>query len=735
MRALFQFFIRFTLVLYLAAIAVAQETKPVNDPRSALTITAFATSDHVRFVAPSSVVQIRLEVYNSTGNKLFDNEVRSGNVLDWHLQDGQAEPLADDTYLCVITVKRLSGKLTQRIGSVTVEKNSASVQPIDASQMTAQQSQAIGPVEENASLTVLKEDDNRTTTVIAHNGEDGQITRGRGALSFRIGDFFSGKDIEQMRLTPEGNLGIGITHPLVRLDVDGLVRASQGIVFPDGSIQYSAATKTFGAKSSLPDPTFQSLQSKSGKKGSGGQEHIDAAGTGTLNFISKWAETGGSGTLQNSSIFDDGFMLSIGPGMNQPAPGGALVFDLQRPSSSDVLQRFWNTGGGGAKLRYVAATGATSQVQLTDLDEWLMSIAGNNQIGMQFRVRDTPDPNTENGLAAAVRMTIARNGNVGIGTSAPNSKLDIAGSSPLITLREATGNTGAYIFESNGNLNLAGSFFAPVTIDQAGKLGIGNGLPKHQLSINGGPGWTSNGWAGAVSLSNASAIGWQGNAAGNRFGIGQSGGGLYFFRTASDPGTTGSAANYDLLIDDSGNVGIGTITPSQRLTVKSAPSSYGLLHTDGNVQVGTFVGGSTGGGWFGTKSNHPLSFFVNNGGPSMTIDNTTGNISQPPATNGLVKAMLLVNPDGSFDHCYNSQLTGSAATTVPCGIGSSHTYRGIYDLTFPFQVNSRFFSATIADLDLQVFIAVRPSSSQVVTFELRDQQLNLIDAPFYLIVY
>src|SRR5262249_22694590 len=206
------------------------------------TITASASGERVRFAASSSVVQIRLEVYDSVGNKLFDIEVRGGNVLDWHLQDGQAEPLSDDAYLCVITVKSLSGRITQRAGSVIVQNNSATVHQLDVSQMTAQQSQAIGPVEENASLTVLKEDDNRTTTVIAHNGEVGLITRGRGALSFRVGDFFSGKDVEQMRLTPEGNLGIGITHPQARLDVDGFIRASQGIIFPDGTIQTTAAT-------------------------------------------------------------------------------------------------------------------------------------------------------------------------------------------------------------------------------------------------------------------------------------------------------------------------------------------------------------------------------------------------------------------------------------------------------------------------------------------------------------
>src|SRR5712691_4624076 len=120
--------------------ALAQSEIAKTDNRDSLTITASASGERVRFTAPSSVVQIRLEVYSSTGTKLFDNEVRGGNVLDWHLQNGQAEPLADDSYLCVLTVKSLSGKLTQRIGSVTVEKNSASVQPVDTSQISAQQS-------------------------------------------------------------------------------------------------------------------------------------------------------------------------------------------------------------------------------------------------------------------------------------------------------------------------------------------------------------------------------------------------------------------------------------------------------------------------------------------------------------------------------------------------------------------------------------------------------------------
>src|SRR5215510_3660338 len=230
------------LVLILSSIAASAQSETARvEKSSGATVTVSASGERVRFTAPESVVQIRLEIYSSSGKKVFDNEVRGGNVLDWHLQDGQAESLADDSYLCVVTVKSLSGKITQRIGRVTVENSSGSVQPIEAAQMTTQQLEAIGPVEANALLTVLKEDDHQTATILAHNGEDGQITRGKGALSFRVGDFFSGKDIEQMRLTAEGNLGIGITHPQARLDVDGLIRATQGIMFPDGTIQTTAA--------------------------------------------------------------------------------------------------------------------------------------------------------------------------------------------------------------------------------------------------------------------------------------------------------------------------------------------------------------------------------------------------------------------------------------------------------------------------------------------------------------
>lgn len=154
----------------------------------------------------------------------------------------------------------------------------------------------------------------------------------------------------------------------------------------------------------------------------------------------------------------------------------------------------------------------------------------------------------------------------------------------------------------------------------SGNVGIGTTTPAHRLSLAGGPTWTANGWTGALALPNASALGWHANAGGQRFGLGVSSGGLYWFRTASDPGTAGSAAQYDMILTDSGRLGIGTTTPGSKLTVRTtgAFSAYGIEHTDGNVRLSTYLDDGYG-AWFGTRTAHALNFYVNDGLPSLTI--------------------------------------------------------------------------------------------------------------------
>lgn len=103
---------------------------------------------------------------------------------------------------------------------------------------------------------------------------------------------------------------------------------------------------------------------------------------------------------------------------------------------------------------------------------------------------------------------------------------------------------------------------------------------------------------------------------------------FFYNGTAWTQLSTGGSTNFwtangsDITNTNSGKVGIGTSTPISNLSVQTPTGNYGLTHTDGTVIVGTYV--NAGFGWFGTRSNHPLTFFTNDGGPSMTLA-TTGN--------------------------------------------------------------------------------------------------------------
>jgi hypothetical protein len=219
----------FASVLVCALLSTAAAQDSASSQKSTLTITAAAAGDRVRITAPASVVQMHVEVYAAGGERVFDQEIRGGNVFDWHLQDGQAQRLAPGVYVCVVTAKSVSGRLTQKLGAVTVAEKSANVMA-GSPQLSLQQTHAIGPVEENSSWTIPGTDEPQIPTVIAHDGTDGQMIRGRGALTFRIGNFFSGIDQEQMRLTDAGDLGIGTSTPQAKLDVAGTIRAERFLV-------------------------------------------------------------------------------------------------------------------------------------------------------------------------------------------------------------------------------------------------------------------------------------------------------------------------------------------------------------------------------------------------------------------------------------------------------------------------------------------------------------------------
>jgi hypothetical protein len=129
-----------------------------------------------------------------------------------------------------------------------------------------------------------------------------------------------------------------------------------------------------------------------------------------------------------------------------------------------------------------------------------------------------------------------------------------------------------------------------MVINTSGNVGIGTTNPATRLTLTGGPAWTSNGWTASINMQNASALGWEANASGQRFGIGQTNGGLFFFRTNSAFGNQVNQANYDLSITDAGNL-------TQNLGSFGLPKAMLFVNGDGTmIRCYNGVNGSSSGG-------------------------------------------------------------------------------------------------------------------------------------------
>jgi len=558
------------LVFALLSTAAAQESTGILAQRSTLTITASADGELVRITAPSSIVQMHLEVYAPGGEKVFDQEIRGGNVVDWHPQDRKAQRLAPGSYVCVVTAKSVSGRLTQKLGTVTVAENSASVQPADSPKLSVQQTQAIGPVEEDSSWTIAGKDEPQTPTVIANDGTDGQMIRGRGALTFRIGDFFSGIDKEQMRLTEDGNLGIGTTKPTAKLDVAGMIRARDGFMFADGSTlklnEKGVLTRANPDGTSLSPATI--TQNKLAK-------FTDNAGTVGDSVVTESAgNIGIGGTPSQALDVANGRIVTTGSQTLTSPLDSVIEVKTAVTNNADFVasfkaRNFFNGSGNGPVGMDIAPTFApTASIGLargfvsaaffapppgvTISEAW-----GGNAVNIYNNTGGA----VTNGTAFAINSPFA------FGALKPTNQYGLRINNQ--GLAGTTNTYGLFVDAQSGSLNNYSAIFA------GGNVGIGTTAPQQNLSVNSALNVDQAGANnGAVNpgitfgFSSGEGIGSKRTAGGNQFG-------LDFFTSSTSR----------MSISPTGNVSIGGPSPGAKLYVENpAFAIYGRnTGTTGNA--------------------------------------------------------------------------------------------------------------------------------------------------------
>jgi hypothetical protein len=579
--------LNFSLLIVLALLIVAASKGMAQPnvsstqltPTSSPIITASSSGDTVRITAPGYITHIRLEVFSSVGEKVFDSGIQDGNVLDWRWRD--QKPFGEESYLCLVAVQSLSGMISRRIANLSFDNQKPALRSVNSADLSPAQVRALSVTETDTPLTIINDDQSSATSVLAHDGMDGQIIRSRGALTFHIGNFFTGLNREQMRLTEGGNLGIGTSDPQSKLDVAGTIRAHFFLVVKPNRTSDTKLTSPNMAQTSETTDSVEPL----------------ASGTGTQDHIAKWTDN--SGSLGDSILTESGSVISVANGrlittgtQTLSSPGGmfeiATTVTNNDSSTSDIKLR--NTFNGSAATQQaldVAPTFAPSTnislargfistaffappsgVTITDGYGGNANTAYNNTGGAVI-----------NGTAFAIRSPLV------FGTLRPTSQYG------LRILNQGIAGTsfsyGLYVDAQSGSINNYSAVFA------GGNVGIGTTNPTTKLHVIGDSKLEGNVYAGATTSFLQLGSGASSGSEIKFFNLLTP-----FFSIYSIPGgspgagrltiadtTAGGAGTPLMSIANNGNVGIGTISPGEKLHVIGNGLFTNNLEVDGLLNV------------------------------------------------------------------------------------------------------------------------------------------------------
>ncbi len=281
-------------------------------------------------------------------------------------------------------------------------------------------------------------------------------------------------------------------------------------------------------------------------------------GTGTANYVAKWSD---ADTITNSVIYDNG--TNVGIGTTSPA----------------VRLDFGNATGKAFHLYTNASDYYGFNMLQYDSGPFSTNIFAGN--GGEIKLRTV-----SGGNAQLTRLTVKAAGNVGIGTTSPNRLLTVqtSGTGSYLALNSSSNNTtigsdvnGAFIVYDD-----TAAAYRMVIKPTTGNVGIGTTSPSAKLQIV-----TSSGQEGII-INNSNGI--------QTFQLGHLTSNDSYFQMKNNSNVTEVLFRTDngSSYINTGNVGIGTTSPSEKLEVSGniLIDSIGQELQFSNHSVGAYRDGS-----------------------------------------------------------------------------------------------------------------------------------------------
>ena len=390
--------------------------------------------------------------------------------------------------------------------------------------------------------------------------------------------------VQKMTITHEGNVGIGTTSPDAKLDVNGAGNFTGGTVV-SGIDTHTDVGVAIAKGKFLKSNDGNYLRNIIGQT-SGGIIEIGQSGTSLISDINLKPGSSGNINFYGSGGLDMRIASTGNVGIGTTSPGVKLVVN----------------GGGDNEIAKFVSTDSVSQISISD--DTTTSYFGSKD-GLSFI--------SQTGGTPGSGLVLDSSGNVGIGTTSPGQKLDVNGSVNIdgtlfvnttnnhIRLVD-TDNTGNFSVGVNTNFQIR-----DITANTT-PLTIRAGTPGNTILT------TSTGRVG-IGLTNPTVTLHVGGFARLNGGLQMNATNATIYQILDSDLRFGTNNTERMRIDNTGNVGIGTTTPGDK------------LHVNGTIRVQAPATSDWALLGYNSLGNAPSGLWFDNGDGELLLRDDSGNLN------------------------------------------------------------------------------------------------------------